>query len=423
MNQIDIIIPVYRGIAETRACIESVLATRNTHLAEIVVINDASPEPGIAEYLNELANSRRITLLRNEVNRGFVASVNRGMSLHTDRDVVLLNSDTEVADGWLDRIAACASRRTDAASISPFSNNATICSYPRMGHANSLPSNMNLSSLDRLFSVVNAGKAVEMPTTVGFCMFLRRRVLNEIGLFDEAAFGRGYGEENDWCVRAAATGYVHLLCADTFVFHRGEVSFAQSASSTKERAQSIMDERYPHYREQIHRFFEDDPLRPLRSAVDIARLAGSPLPNLLFVTHNWGGGTEQHILDLTELVDGRANVLVMKPRSPQGLSIGWVTGHTNREEFVAYFNVADDLETMLRFLKGIGIARVHLHHIHGHVPEVLRLAEQLGVPLDVTLHDYFPLTPRYHLAHGGALPEGNVEHRWSWSLDQWRLRM
>ena len=423
MTRIDIIIPVYRGVAETRACIESVLASRNTHPAEIVVINDASPEPAIAGYLNELADAGRITLLGNEVNRGFVASVNVGISLHADRDVVLLNSDTEVADGWLDRLAACASRHADAASVSPFSNNATLCSYPRMGEANLLPPNMSVGSLDRLCSVVNAGQAVELPTTVGFCMFLRRDVLNKIGLFDEAAFGRGYGEENDWCLRAAAKGHTHMLCADTFVLHRGEVSFAQSASQAKERAQTIIDARYPRYREEVARYFVDDPARPLRRAIDIARLADSPLPNLLFVTHNWGGGTEQHVLDLIELVGGRANVLVMRPRSPNSLSISWVTGSVNQEEFVACFNVPDDHETMLQFLRGIGIARVHLHHVHGHVPEILNLAAQLDVPLDITLHDYFPLTPLYHLGHGATVPEGDVQHAWGWPLDQWRSRM
>ena len=130
--QIDIIIPVYRGVVETRACIESVLASKNTHPVEIVIVDDASPEPAIAEYLTSLADAGRITLLHNESNRGFVASVNSGMSLHGDRDVILLNSDTEVADGWIDRLAALASTRKDAASISPFSNNATLCSYPRI---------------------------------------------------------------------------------------------------------------------------------------------------------------------------------------------------------------------------------------------------------------------------------------------------
>ena len=349
--------------------------------------------------------------------------MNSGMSLHGDRDVILLNSDTEVADGWVDRLAALASARKDAASISPFSNNATLCSYPRIGRANALPANMNLGAVDRLFSTVNAGRAVEVPTTVGFCMYLRRNVLNEIGLFDVEAFQRGYGEENDWCLRAARNGHTHLLCADTFVFHRGEVSFAQSAPSAKSRAQSIIDERYPRYSEHIQRWFDDDPARPLRRAADMARLASSLLPNLLFVTHNWGGGTEQHVIDLASLLDGYANVLIVKPRSPHWLSISWVTGHENREEFAAYFNVPEDREAMLRFLRGIRVARVHVHHVHGHAPDVLDLAGQLGIPFDVTLHDYFPLTPKYHLEHGGTLPAGNVEHPWGWSLELWQARM
>ncbi|MBL8522513.1 MAG: glycosyltransferase, partial [Betaproteobacteria bacterium] len=133
MSSIDIIVPVYRGLAETRACLESVLKAKNVAVAEIVVIDDASPEPEISRYLDQLAAQNRITLLRNDSNRGFVVSCNRALALHTDRDVVLLNSDTEVANDWLDRLLACAAANPQAASISPFSNNATLCSYPRIG--------------------------------------------------------------------------------------------------------------------------------------------------------------------------------------------------------------------------------------------------------------------------------------------------
>ena len=239
--QIDIIIPVYRGAAETRACIESVLASKNIHPVEIVIVDDASPEPAIVEYLTSLADAGRITLLHNESNRGFVASVNSGMSLHGDRDVILLNSDTEVADGWVDRLAAFASARKDAASISPFSNNATLCSYPRIGRANALPSNMNLGAVDRLFSTVNAGKAVEVPTTVGFCMYLRRNVLNEIGLFDVEAFQRGYGEEKR-LVSTRGQKWAH-----TFVVRR-HVCFPSRGSvvravCTKRQIQGAVDHR------------------------------------------------------------------------------------------------------------------------------------------------------------------------------------
>ena len=104
---IDVIIPIYKGLAQTRRCIDSVLGSAQAAAFEIVAVDDASPDPDIVRYLDELAGRGRITLLRNESNLGFVRSVNRGMALHADRDVVLLNSDTEVANDWLDRLDRC----------------------------------------------------------------------------------------------------------------------------------------------------------------------------------------------------------------------------------------------------------------------------------------------------------------------------
>ena len=128
---IDVIIPAYRGLAQTRRCLGSVLSAPVRAAREVVVIDDASPEPDLSAWLRELAAAGRITLLAHDHNRGFVASVNEGMRLHPDRDVVLLNSDTEVAGDWLDRLAACAAREPRAGTVTPFSTNATIASYPR----------------------------------------------------------------------------------------------------------------------------------------------------------------------------------------------------------------------------------------------------------------------------------------------------
>ena len=109
---VDIIVPVYRGYQDTRRCLESVLNYSQQTPFDIVVIDDASPEDEVAEYVRDLARaSDRILLLRNDTNQGFVASVNRGMSLHPDRDVVILNSDTEVANNWLDRLYLCVNKK------------------------------------------------------------------------------------------------------------------------------------------------------------------------------------------------------------------------------------------------------------------------------------------------------------------------
>ncbi len=272
---IDVIIPAYRGLAETRRCLESVLAARVRAPHEILVVDDASPEPALSAWLREAAATSRFTLLVHDHNRGFVASVNEGMRAHPDRDVVLLNSDTEVAPGWLDRIAACAARDERTGTVTPFSNNATICSYPRFAQPNPLPEGTTTARLDAAFARANAGRAVEIPTAVGFCMFISRRCLDEVGLFDEEAFGRGYGEEVDFCMRASRAGWRHWLAADAFVFHEGEVSFGGGAQEIRNRAQAIVDERYPEFQPRVRDFVAADPPRVFRER---ATLALAPFP-------------------------------------------------------------------------------------------------------------------------------------------------
>ena len=269
---VDVVVPVHSGFAATRRCLDSVLAARVRTAAEAVVVDDATPEPAIARYLDELAGARRITLLRNERNVGFVASVNRGMALHADRDVLLLNSDTEVAGDWLDRMCACAYRERDIGTVTPFSNNATICSYPFPGWMGGVPGTLGLAGLDQLFASVNAEKSVDLPTGVGSCLYIRRACLDQVGLFDAERFGRGYGEENDFCLRAAATGWRNVLAADAFVFHEGAVSFAGEREARADAALAALLHLHPDYVERVRAFVEGDPASPLRAAVDAARL-------------------------------------------------------------------------------------------------------------------------------------------------------
>jgi GT2 family glycosyltransferase len=269
---IDVIVPVYRGLRETQRCVESVLASRQAAPFETVVIDDATPEAQIASWLDSLAGQGRITLLRNPANLGFVASVNRGMSHHPDRDVVLLNRDTEVANDWLDRLAACAGREPRIATVTTLSNNATICSYPFEGWQGEIPGTLGLPELDRLFAAVNAGRTVEIPTAVGFCMYIRREALVAFGLFDAERFGRGYGEENDFCMRAVKAGWKNLLAGDVFVFHEGSVSFSAESHALQQVAGKRLVEVHPDYPARVHEYLVADPANGLRSAVDNARL-------------------------------------------------------------------------------------------------------------------------------------------------------
>ncbi len=226
----DIVVPVYEAPEALAACLESLRRHTDLTRHRLLVVDDGSRSPAVFELLNELerwagVDGARVEIMRQAENRGFVASANLGFA-RAKGDVVLLNSDTEVTPGWLERLAGAAHSAPDVASVTPFSNDATICSLPRLGEANRLPPGWSPAQFASLVERLSPRLLPELPTGVGFCLYLRREALEQVGTFDEETFGAGYGEENDWCMRAAELGWRHLLEDATFVFHRGSASFS-----------------------------------------------------------------------------------------------------------------------------------------------------------------------------------------------------
>lgn len=323
---VDIVVPVFRGERETRACLESVLSSRVATPHEVVVIDDASPEPALSAWLRGLADAGRITLVRHEANRGFVASANEGMALHPSRDVVLLNSDTEVAPGWLDRLAAHARTDPSIATATPFSNNATICSYPRTLVPNPLPDGESVASIDEALAAANAARDVEIPTAVGFCMHISRRALDRIGAFDEARYGAGYGEEVDFCMRAARAGMRNVIAGDVFVRHVGEVSFGSEGTDRRARAQSIVDELHPEFQVRLRELLANDPVMPLRRRADLERLRRAARPRLLLASPR----------EVDE-AGPRCEPLLLEPEGARHLRLRWARPG---EEFALWFSLS-----------------------------------------------------------------------------------
>jgi GT2 family glycosyltransferase len=267
---VDVIVPAYRGFDDTLACIHSVLASHNTTPYALVVIDDASPEPELVGALEEIAAAGLIDLVRNATNQGFVRSVNAGMALHRERDVILLNADTVVHGDWIDRLRAHRLAQNTVGTITPWSNNATLLSYP-VAFANN-DTDLEFAALDRLAATALAGETHDLPTGVGFCLYVSRDCLDDIGTFNAEAFGRGYGEENDFCMRAAARGWRNIAALDVFVRHTGEVSFQADAVPAQRLAAAALLALHPGYMTLIADFMRADPLRPYRQRLDAARL-------------------------------------------------------------------------------------------------------------------------------------------------------
>lgn len=280
----DIVIPVHGSRPLALQTIDSVLATRlairpDTN-PEVVVVDDASPDPALGHDLRLLADRGLITLLTNDHNVGFVASVNRGMALHPMRDIVLLNSDTKVHGDWLERLLCVLRGGARIGTATPLSNAATILSYPIPLRDNNKPMEIDYATLDQLCARL-ALEPVELPTAVGFCMAISRSCLDAVGPFDAARFGRGYGEENDFCLRASALGWRHLAATNVFVWHRGGASFGDEREALVAAAQATLEERHPGYRSAVRSFILRDPLRPIRAALDAARVAADSRRKIL----------------------------------------------------------------------------------------------------------------------------------------------
>lgn len=394
-HPVDVIVPVYRGLADTQLCISSTLASHCKTPFRLVVINDASPEPEVTQWLREqAAQEPRMLLLENEVNLGFVGTVNRGMALSASNDVLLLNSDTEVANDWLDRIRSAAYSDTRVASVTPFSNNATICSYPQFCKDNELPAGYDTARMDKLCAQTNPGAVVDVPTGIGFCMYIRRDCLAEVGLFDTANFGKGYGEENDFCQRAQAAGWRNLHLLDTFVLHTGGVSFGASKSPREQAAMDILRRLHPRYEPQVMAFVQADPARASRIALDIARVKASGKSTVLAVMHDRGGGTFRHIHELAQFLDEQVTTLVLTP----------VPGHRVRlsmpsaqEAFALEFDIPAQMDDLENILRSLGVRHIHYHHLLGHHPAIKQLPVQLGIRYDFTAHDYYSYCARISL--------------------------
>ncbi len=388
---VDIVVPVYRGLAETRRCLQSVLADPDRPPGRAIVIDDASPEPKLSAWLEGLKQSGRILLIRNRRNQGFVASVNAGMQAAGEHDVALLNSDTEVPRGWLARLAGHAYAVPQVASVSPFSNNATLCSYPAV--AGGPPAfGLAVDALDETCRTANGGRRVEVPTTVGFCMYIRRAALRDVGPFDAEAFGRGYGEENDFCLRATKRGWRHLLACDTFVYHAGKVSFRADANRHHDRNQAVLARRWPDYPRIIEQHVRRDEAGPARFAVTstLFRRAGRPV--ILLVSHALGGGVRRHINELVERLGTRADFLLLEftARGTE-ISVPALPGHSPA---VLPPERIDDIVTLLA---SAGVSRAHIHHLLGMDADLRGLIHRLDVPFDLTVHDYYALCPQVNL--------------------------
>ena len=390
----QIVIPVYRGIAATLACINSVLATVPPDTV-IHVIEDASPEPDLVTALAGLAASGQIRLSRQAHNRGFPATANAGIDASPDTDIVLLNSDTLVPPGWLERLRRAAYAAPDIGTATPLSNDATIVSYPALGGGNPVPDPAETARLDALAQQASAGQVADLPVGVGFCLYLRRDCLDQVGSFREDLFAQGYGEENDFCLRARHHGWRHVAALDIFVAHHGAHSFGGARDHLIRRNTTILNRLHPGYDAHIAAHLADDPLAPARRAMDALRWAegSSPAGAVLMVTHDAGGGVDTVIAARVETLRAQGlRPVILRPDRAK-CRVETPDGHFPNLTYA----VPGELTQLADLLRPDRPLHLERHHLLGHAHSVLDLARLLDIPIETFVHDYAAFCPRIAL--------------------------
>ena len=412
-QSVTIVLPVYNALDLLTECLEKIEAHTDI-LWRLIVIEDASTDPEVRPFLRGWAAGRsNVTLLENEQNLGFIGSVNRGFARVLAEDgggpVILLNSDALVPKGWASRLVAPLSAR-DVASATPMSNDAEVVSVPVVCMRTVLRAGQ-ADAIDKAARSFAPGAALgDMPTGVGFCMAMSRDWLTRVPTFD-TGFGRGYGEEVDWCQRTAAMGARHLGVPGLFVEHRGGESFGSDEKRKLIlRNNEVIARRYPRYDQSVQEFILTDPLRTARLALGLA-WASSLDPDQMvpiYVAHALGGGADLWLEDAVaeHLAQGRPSVILrvgtarrwqLELVTPQGRTLGQT----------------DDVEILRTTLSYLGRRKLIYSCGVGDpdpvaLPGILMSLLNPGDEVQMLFHDYLALSPSYTLLDSDGCYRGPV---------------
>jgi GT2 family glycosyltransferase len=420
-----IVLPVYGGVAMVSALLVRLSAEESGSSIRVVIVDDASPEPEMRPMLRAVRDRQpeRFELIECADNLGFVAAANLALARAAELDAhaVLLNSDALPPPGWLDRLLAPILRDATVATVTPFSNDAEILSVPRASHRMPLA----VGAGDRIDAVARHFRPeraeIPVPVGIGFCMAMNRHFLRQIPSFD-TAFGRGYGEEVDWCRKASALGGRHLGLASLFVHHIGGASFGSAEKQERvARNNALVARRHPTHDDEVQRFLEDDPAFAHRFVLALAHAgAETDVAVPIIVAHSLGGGTERWLRNtLRDRAHEGAATVVLRVGGPSRWRI-----ELHRPE-ATLTTLVDDDATAARVLSCLERRRVVYSCAVGApdpaavVALMAALADGPGQSAEVLFHDFFPISPNYTLLGPSgvfegvpALSDGFEENRW-----------
>jgi glycosyltransferase involved in cell wall biosynthesis/GT2 family glycosyltransferase len=415
LPKVAVLVPVYNGFPHVRRCIEAVLLHSAGADVELIVIDDASTDPRVRDLLDTYAGLPRVQLVRNAENLGFTRSVNRGLVAAKGRDVILLNSDAVVGPRYLQQLAAVAYGSPNMATATALSDNAGAFSTPKSG-ANPTIELMPVHDAARLCLRSTEVDAHSVPTGNGFCMYMRRDAIDQVGLLDHLHFPRGYGEENDWCMRAGNAGLRHAIALRAYVHHVNAVSFgADAKKKLRDDARGVLDKLHPDYGAQVQLAFGGThALSTQRDSFGdgIERFrrnhAVAPKPRVLFVVSTLSGGTPltnqdlmlgvSHLYEPLLLVSSTRDLQLFSYASGQAEEIDF---HSLTETIGMAPHTSSEYDAVVSgWLYRHGVELLHVRHIAWHGLGLVAAAKRLGIPVIFSLHDFYTVCPSVNLTNG-----------------------
>ncbi len=408
---VSVIIPVYNAPDELEACLAAV-ARHTPRAARIVVIDDASTDERVRQVLDAHRSDPRLEMLENKENQGYTRTINRGIQHAGRNDVVLLNADTQVGPGWLGRLRLSAYSGERTATATALSNNAGAFSAPEINRENPLPQSISTTAIARAVAQASLRVRPVTPTGNGFCMYVRRACIDEIGEFDEQAFPCGYGEENDFCMRAVQKNWLHIVDDSTYVFHHRSASFGSRRDLLAKQGLAVVNQRYPDYADRVAAFLGSTGLTQARQRVadivEVLQAEGDTVkPRVLYVIAalHEQGGTWLTNRDLMDALAGDCETMLLRSDGKLLELFSYRAGEfvpldhaVLAEPIRAFPHASDEYDAIVaQWLHEYTIELVHVRHIALHGLGLLDVANRMWIPVVFSFHDYYTVCPTVKL--------------------------
>lgn len=411
-KKISIIIPIYNAPYDLERCIESILLNTKCNY-NIILINDCSTDKQIPVILSKYSSIKQIKILENSKNMGFVKTVNKGISFTTG-DVVFLNSDTVVTENWLIKLIIAAYSDSKIMTATPFSNAAGAFSVPDIGKNDEIPNGFTLKEMNNIVAKCSWHEYVNVPTGNGFCMFVKREAFEQIGFLDAETFSRGYGEENDFCMRLIRKGYKNVICDDTYIYHRRSASFAEEKEGLIKEHREILNSKYPEYTTKIKVFHTDNMLNRNRRRIKdlIQNYNEKKRKRILYVVHEGGGGTVKTNEDLMMYVTKYEYECYMLTSDMFNMFLYHVredklenmkTWKLTKKWDISKLYVPECEDIYFDTIKNLEIDFIHIRHLFKHSFDILNIAKLLNIPVIMSFHDFYYICPTIYLLNSDGV--------------------